>query len=109
MLNVLNVPPDEAWQGRAGVAQAQAWYASIGAQAAATCGSLPGHPCSQRSRTVDFLVVTEGEITLVLDTGHTTLKAGEIGVVRGGNHAIANRSGRPAVVAVASHDAVEGA
>jgi uncharacterized cupin superfamily protein len=91
------------------VAQAQAWYASIGAQAVATCGSLPGHPYSQRSRTVDFLVVTEGEITLVLDTGHTTLKAGEIGVVRGGNHAIANRSGRPAVVAVASHDAVDGA
>lgn len=109
VLNVLNVPPDEAWQGRAGVAQAQAWYASIGAQAVATCGSLPGHPYSQRSRTVDFLVVTEGEITLVLDTGHTTLKAGEIGVVRGGNHAIANRSGRPAVVAVASHDAVDGA
>ncbi|MEN9418122.1 MAG: hypothetical protein RI988_1742 [Pseudomonadota bacterium] len=109
VLNVLDIPPDEAWQGRAGVAEAQAWYASVGAEAVATCGSLPGHPWSQRSNTVDFLVVTEGEITLVLDTGETTLKAGEIGVVRGGNHAIGNRSGRPARVAVASHDAVAGA
>jgi uncharacterized cupin superfamily protein len=89
------------------VEEARAWYASIGASIVDTCGSIPGHPYSHQCRTVDFLVVTEGEITLVLDTGETTLKAGEIGVVRGGNHAIANRSGRPAMVAVSSHDAVD--
>lgn len=105
VLNVFNVPPDESWQGKAGVAEAKAWYESIGASSIATCGSISGHPYSHRAKTVDFLVVTEGEITLVLDTGETRLKAGEIGVVRGGNHAIANKSGKPAMVAISSHDA----
>lgn len=109
VLNVLTLPPDAAWRSKAGVEQARTFYASVGASAIATCGSIPGHPYSQKSTTVDFLVVTEGELTLVLDTGETTLKAGEIGVVRGGNHALSNRSGKPAVVAIATHDAVEGA
>jgi uncharacterized cupin superfamily protein len=108
VLNVVTFPPDEAWKGKASVEQAQAFYASIGAASIATCGSIPHHPYSQTSNTVDFLVVTEGEITLVLEQGEATLKAGEIGVVRGGNHAFSNRSGKPAVVAISSHDAVAG-
>ena len=107
-LNVLTLPPDNLWQGKAGVEQAKAFYASLGESSIATCGSIPGHPYSQKSSTVDFLVVTEGEVTLVLEAGETTLKAGEIGVVRGGNHALANRTGVPAVVAIASHDAIAG-
>ncbi|MES2186790.1 MAG: hypothetical protein V4505_19710 [Pseudomonadota bacterium] len=105
VLNVMTFPPDEAWQGQAGVAEAKAFYASVGASAIATCGSIPGHPYSQKSDTVDFLVVTEGEITLVVEEGETTLKAGEIGVVRGSNHAFSNRSGKPATVAIAIHAA----
>jgi quercetin dioxygenase-like cupin family protein len=108
VLNVITFPPDEAWKGKATVEQAKAFYASIGASSIATCGSLPNHPYSQKSNTVDFLVVTEGEITLVLEQGEATLKAGEMGVVRGGNHAFSNRSGKPAVVAISSHDAVAG-
>ena len=107
-LNVLTLPPDADWQGRAGADQARAFYASLGASSIATCGSIPGHPYSHRSNTVDFLIVTEGEVTLVLDTGETTLRAGEIGVVRGGNNALANRTGRPAVVAIAAHEATSG-
>jgi len=48
--------------------------------------------------------VMEGEIVLVLDTQEVRLKAGEIAFVRGNCHAWSNRSGRPAVVAIASHD-----
>jgi uncharacterized cupin superfamily protein len=106
VLNVLTIPPDSAWQGKAGIAEAKAWYASQGAQDIATCGSIRGNPYSQKSRTVDFLVVTEGELTLLLDEGESVLKAGEIAVVRGGNHAFSNRTGKPAVVAVSTHDAV---
>ena len=108
VLNVLTIAPDAAWQGKAGVAEARAWYESVGASAIATCGSIRGNPYSQKSRTVDFVVVTEGEVTLLLDQGETRLQAGEIAVIRGGNHAFSNRSGQPAVVAVSSHDAVAG-
>ncbi len=59
----------------------------------------------QRTRTLDICIVLEGEIVLVLDTQEVTLKAGEFVVQRGTNHAWSNRSGKPAVVSIASHDA----
>jgi quercetin dioxygenase-like cupin family protein len=59
----------------------------------------------QQMRTLDFCFVTEGEIVLVLDTQEVELKAGDIVVQRGTRHAWSNRSSRPAVVAIASHDA----
>ena len=108
VLNVLTFPPDASWKGKAGVEQAKSFYAALGESSIATCGTIPDHPYSQKSNTVDFLVVTEGEITLVLEQGEATLKAGEIGVVRGGNHAFSNRSSKPAVVVISSHDAVPG-
>jgi quercetin dioxygenase-like cupin family protein len=50
--------------------------------------------------------VLEGEIVLVLDTQEVTLKAGEIVIQRGTRHAWSNRTGKPAAVAIASHDAM---
>ena len=47
----------------------------------------------------------EGEITLVLDTQEVQLKAGDTVVQRGTNHAWSNRSDKPCVVAISSHDA----
>ena len=105
VLNVLTIPPDQAWKGKAGKAEAQAYYASVGASKIATCASIAGNAYSHKSRTVDFCVVTQGEVTLMLDDGEVQLKAGEIAVNRGGNHAWSNRSNVPAVVAIASHDA----
>jgi uncharacterized cupin superfamily protein len=59
----------------------------------------------QKIRTLDFCIVLKGEIVLVLDTGEVKMKAGEIAILRGANHAWSNRSIKPAVVAVSSHDA----
>ena len=54
---------------------------------------------------MDFCLVLEGEITLVLDLDEVHLKAGDTVVQRGGRHAWRNRSGKPCVVAFSSHDA----
>ena len=59
----------------------------------------------QKTRTLDLCIVLEGEIVLVLDTQEVLVKAGEFIVLRGSNHAWSNRSGKPAVVSIASHDA----
>jgi len=48
-----------------------------------------------RTESVDYGVVMEGEITLVLDQGEVQLRAGSVVVQRGTNHAWANRSGKP--------------
>jgi uncharacterized cupin superfamily protein len=58
----------------------------------------------QKTRTLEFGIVIEGEIVLVLDTQEVKLKAGDFVVQRGTNHAWSNRTNQPAVVAIASHD-----
>jgi len=61
----------------------------------------------QKTRTLDFCLVLEGEIILVLDTEEVHLKAGGTVVQRGTNHAWSNRSTRPCVVTISSHDATD--
>jgi uncharacterized cupin superfamily protein len=58
----------------------------------------------QKTRTLEFGLVIEGEITLVLDTVEVPLRAGDTVVQRGTNHAWSNRSTRPTVVAFSAHD-----
>jgi uncharacterized cupin superfamily protein len=47
-----------------------------------------------RTETVDYGIVLEGEIVLVMDEGETVVRAGDIVIQRGTNHGWANRSGR---------------
>jgi hypothetical protein len=47
-----------------------------------------------RTRTLDYAVVIEGEVVLVLDDGETTLGPGSVMVQRGTDHAWENRSDR---------------
>ena len=57
-----------------------------------------------RTGTLDFCLVLEGEITLVLDTQEVHLKADDTVVQRGTNHAWSNRSDAPCRVAFSLHD-----
>ena len=52
-----------------------------------------------RTETIDYVIVIEGEIEMDMDASTVKLKAGDILVQRGTNHAWANRSGKPARVA----------
>lgn len=47
-----------------------------------------------RTSTLDYMVVIEGEIVLILDDGERTLRPGEVVVQRGTYHAWENRSDR---------------
>jgi hypothetical protein len=105
VLNVFTFPPDAAWKGKAGEREVRAYFQSVGAPGASAWSVEAPHPYMQKTRTLDLSMVTEGEIVLVLDTGEVTLKAGEIVIQRGTQHAWSNRSGKPAVVVIASHDA----
>jgi mannose-6-phosphate isomerase-like protein (cupin superfamily) len=52
-----------------------------------------------RTASVDYGIVLEGEITLVLEDSEVTLRAGDVVVQRGTDHAWANRGTAPARVA----------
>jgi len=105
VLNVVTFPPDAAWQGKVGAIDVAAWFKAMGSPGASTFSPQAPHPYMQKTRTLDFCIVLEGEIVLVLDAQEVPLKAGEIIVQRGTNHAWSNRLGKPAVVAIASHGA----
>lgn len=60
----------------------------------------PGvHPGMHCTETVDYAIVLEGEIYAVMDEGETLMRAGDVLIQRGTNHAWANRSGRTARIA----------
>ena len=47
-----------------------------------------------RTESVDYGIVIEGEMTLVLDDSEVLLTPGSVVIQRGTNHAWANRSGK---------------
>ena len=57
------------------------------------------HPGMHRTETVDYAIVLEGEIWAVMDEGETLLRAGDVLIQRGTNHAWANRSTATARIA----------
>lgn len=58
-----------------------------------------------RTSTVDYCILMQGELVLVLEGSEITLKAGDVVVQRGTNHAWENRSDKPARMAFVMLDA----
>ena len=63
------------------------------------------HPYMQRTGSLDFCSIFEGEITLVLDTAEVDLKAGDQVILRGVSHAWSNRSDKPCIIVMSQHAA----
>lgn len=101
---VVTFPPDEGFIRSVGAREVQAFFDAMGSPAASTNAPDAPHPYMQKTRTLDFCLVLEGEITLVLDTAEVQLEAGDTVVQRGTNHAWSNRSAKPCTVAFSSHD-----
>ncbi len=102
---IVTFPPDATYRGKVGAREVASFFHAIGSPSASTYSAQAPHPYMQKTRTLDFCLVLEGEITLVLDTQEVQLKAGDTVVQRGTNHAWSNRSSRPCVIAISSHDA----
>jgi quercetin dioxygenase-like cupin family protein len=104
VMRTVTFPPDAVWKGRVGQKEVAAFFEAMGSPAASTWSASAPHPYMQKTETLEFALVTDGEIVLVLDTQEVILKKGEFAILRGVNHAWSNRSGKPATIALASHD-----
>lgn len=95
-IRVLDIPPEAAELKSFDATAAREHFASIGAAEAATykAGTQAPHPFMHRTETIDYGIVLEGEIVLILDKSETTVRQGDIVIQRGTNHAWANRSGK---------------
>jgi mannose-6-phosphate isomerase-like protein (cupin superfamily) len=65
----------------------------------------PRDPTMHRTKTIDYAFILSGEIDMLLDDSEVHLKAGDVLIQRGTNHAWVNRSDRPCQVAFVLIDA----
>jgi|SRR5579883_2775683 len=63
------------------------------------------HAHTHRTRTIDYAIVLDGEIDMLLDDSEVHVKAGDVVVQQGTNHAWVNRSGKPCRIAFILIDA----
>lgn len=90
----VDFPPDTPELLARGIDAAKKAFTKIGDAAVATAKSDSPHPLMHRTESLDYGIVIEGEINLVLDDSEVLVKAGSVVVQRGTNHAWSNRSGR---------------
>ena len=83
-------------------------FREIGGADAHAAGKVNGdqrHFWFHKTETLDYAIVLEGEIWALVDVGECLLRAGDVLIQRGTNHAWSNRSDRPCRVAFVLLDA----
>jgi mannose-6-phosphate isomerase-like protein (cupin superfamily) len=96
-------PEDPATLARADGAAA---FAAMGGAGAVVANAR--HPYMHRTDTVDYAVVLQGSITMLLDDEDVELRAGDVVIQNGTNHAWANRGQAPCLMAFVLIDAAAG-
>jgi len=91
VIRVVDIPPDSV-QNQVSDESAAAVFAEIGESHAGTGQANARHKLMHRTETLDYGIVTEGEVWLVLDEEEVHLKRGDVVVQRGTNHAWSNRT-----------------
>jgi hypothetical protein len=106
-IRVLDIPPEDESFKDITAEQARAHFAEVGAaEASSHSGRGSRHAFMHRTETIDYGIVLEGEVTLILDEGETVVRAGDIVIQRGTNHGWANRSDRTCRIAFILIDGV---
>ncbi len=94
-IRVLDIPPDGDKLNDVTPEEARAHFAEVGAgDASSHTGAGTKHAHMHRTETVDYGIVLEGELVLIVDEDETVCRAGDIIIQRGTNHGWANRTDR---------------
>lgn len=93
-IRFVDMPPDETYLAEASV-RVKNLFDEVNHPEGLTVKAGSPHPMMHRTESIDYGIVIEGEVTLVLDDSEVDLKVGSVVVQRGTNHAWANRSGKP--------------
>jgi mannose-6-phosphate isomerase-like protein (cupin superfamily) len=103
VFRVIEYPPDS--ERLAAFAREETMPDDGSGRAAATDRHNPRHAGFHKTSTIDYAIVLSGEIFAMMDEGEVLLKAGDVLVQRGTNHAWSNRTNEPAMVAFVLIDA----
>jgi mannose-6-phosphate isomerase-like protein (cupin superfamily) len=96
VVRIITFGPEGDWIRQIDAEATKLAWGAIGTSTASTnTTGQAKHPFMHRTRSVDYALVLEGEIHLVLDQEEVLMRTGDFLVERGTNHAWANRSGKP--------------
>jgi mannose-6-phosphate isomerase-like protein (cupin superfamily) len=84
-----------------------AMQAHLGPEHSSPKARKPRHPNMHRTRTIDYAIILNGEIDMLLDDSEVHLKAGDILVQNATNHAWINRGKEPCRICFVLIDAEE--
>ncbi len=93
-IRFVDIPPDSDELITHSTSELKEAFTEIGDSKASTAKAGSPHPLMHRTESVDYGIVIEGELTLVLDDSEVVVGPGSVVVQRGTNHAWANRSGK---------------
>jgi mannose-6-phosphate isomerase-like protein (cupin superfamily) len=103
VFRVIEYPPDA--ERLAAIAHEDKLPDDGSGRSAATDRNNPRHAGFHKTATIDYAIVLSGEIYAMMDDGEVLLKAGDVLIQRGTNHAWSNRTNETAVVAFVLIDA----
>jgi quercetin dioxygenase-like cupin family protein len=63
------------------------------------------HPAMHTTRTVDYIILLSGEVTMLLDKGEVHMKPLDVVIQRGTNHGWVNKGKEPALLVAVLVDA----
>jgi len=98
IFRIADFPPDSAYPEGAG----EAIFSEIDGSDAQEAGNIHSggrHFWFHRTDSLDYAIVLEGEITLLVDEGEVTLTSGDVVIQRATSHAWSNRTDENARVA----------
>ena len=102
----VRIAPESSFAGMAPEERAKAArerFVAMGAEDALVADGP--HPAMHRTRTVDYIIVLEGKITMILDQEEVELEPFDVVIQRGTSHAWANFGEEPALFAAVLIDA----
>ena len=99
VVRITRFPPETDEVRNMSVDDARAAFDALGNEEGSTFGRGGHHPLMHRTETIDYAIILSGEINMLLDDTDVLLKAGDVVVQCGTNHAWNNRSGQNCDVA----------
>jgi mannose-6-phosphate isomerase-like protein (cupin superfamily) len=103
VFRIIEYPPDK--QRLAALAQQRSSPDDGSGHGDAFDRGSPRHPGFHKTSSTDYAIVLSGEIVALMDDGEVLLKAGDVLIQRGTNHAWSNRTDEPAYLAFVLVDA----
>lgn len=99
VLRINTLAPEPEAVRRLSAGEAQSVFGALGNASASTFARGARHPMMHRTETVDYAIVLCGEVTCILDDSEVVLRAGDVLVQCGTNHAWSNRGTEPCQIA----------